>query len=43
MGLVVDLSESDGLLDARRRTLAGQPHNVDPAVIAPALAEFFKS
>jgi pimeloyl-ACP methyl ester carboxylesterase len=31
------------LPNARRRTLAGQPHNVDPAVIAPALAEFFKS
>jgi hypothetical protein len=29
--------------NARRRTLAGQQHNVDPAAIAPALAEFFKS
>jgi pimeloyl-ACP methyl ester carboxylesterase len=27
---------------ARRQTLAGQQHNVDPAAIAPALAEFFK-
>jgi hypothetical protein len=26
---------------AKRRTLAGQPHNVDPAAIAPALVEFF--
>jgi len=26
---------------AERRTLAGQPHNVDPAAIAPALAEYF--
>jgi pimeloyl-ACP methyl ester carboxylesterase len=29
------------LPDARRRTLAGQPHNVDPAAIAPVLKEFF--
>ncbi|GGP13569.1 alpha/beta hydrolase [Nonomuraea glycinis] len=29
------------LPDARRHTLTGQPHNVDPAAIAPALAEFF--
>ena len=27
--------------DAERRTLSGQPHNVDPAAIAPALTEFF--
>jgi hypothetical protein len=27
--------------DARRRTLEGQQHNVDPAVLAPALREFF--
>jgi pimeloyl-ACP methyl ester carboxylesterase len=27
--------------DARRATLPGQEHNVDPAVLAPALAEFF--
>jgi hypothetical protein len=26
---------------AKRRTLEGQPHNVDPAAIAPALVEFF--
>jgi pimeloyl-ACP methyl ester carboxylesterase len=32
---------ADALPDARRRTLDGQPHNVDPAVIAPLLAEFF--
>jgi pimeloyl-ACP methyl ester carboxylesterase len=31
------------LPNAQRRTLAGQPHNVDPAAIAPALAEFFAS
>ena len=29
------------LPDARRRTLSGQQHNVEPAAIAPALAEFF--
>jgi pimeloyl-ACP methyl ester carboxylesterase len=29
------------LPDAQRRTLAGQPHNVDPAAIAPVLVEFF--
>lgn len=29
------------LPDARRRTLEGQPHNVDPAALAPVLAEFF--
>ena len=28
---------------AKRRTLAGQEHNVAPDVIAPALAEFFRS
>ena len=27
--------------NAQRRTLKGQPHNVDPAAIAPVLAEFF--
>ncbi|GIF47899.1 alpha-beta hydrolase superfamily lysophospholipase [Asanoa ferruginea] len=32
---------TDALPDARHRTLHGQPHNVDPAAIAPALAEFF--
>jgi alpha-beta hydrolase superfamily lysophospholipase len=26
---------------AQRRTLQGQPHNVDPAAIAPVVAEFF--
>ena len=26
---------------AKRRTLQGQPHNVDPAAIAPVLLEFF--
>jgi hypothetical protein len=29
------------LPDARRQTLAGQQHNVEPGAIAPALAEFF--
>jgi pimeloyl-ACP methyl ester carboxylesterase len=29
------------LPDARRRTLEGQPHNVDAAALAPVLAEFF--
>jgi alpha-beta hydrolase superfamily lysophospholipase len=29
--------------DARRSTLEGQEHNVDPAALAPALAEFFKA
>jgi pimeloyl-ACP methyl ester carboxylesterase len=29
------------LPDARRRTLEGQPHNVDLAALAPLLAEFF--
>jgi hypothetical protein len=28
-------------LDARRRTLNGQPHNVAPDAMAPALIEFF--
>jgi hypothetical protein len=30
------------LAHAERRTLEGQDHNVDPAVIAPVIAEFFK-
>jgi pimeloyl-ACP methyl ester carboxylesterase len=32
---------ADALPDARRRTVAGQPHNVDPAALAPVLAEYF--
>ncbi|HEU4947267.1 MAG TPA: alpha/beta hydrolase [Kribbella sp.] len=32
---------ADLLPDGRHGTLAGQQHNVDPAVIAPALTEFF--
>jgi pimeloyl-ACP methyl ester carboxylesterase len=32
---------ADALPDARRRTLEGQPHNVAPEAIAPALEEFF--
>lgn len=31
------------LANAKRRTLPGQQHNVDPAAIAPVLVEFFKS
>jgi hypothetical protein len=34
---------ASALPKGQRRTLAGQQHNVDPAAIAPALAEFFKS
>jgi hypothetical protein len=34
---------ASALPKGQRRTLAGQQHNVDPAVIAPALVEFFKS
>jgi len=33
---------ADALPTARRQTIAGQPHNVDAAALAPALAEFFK-
>ena len=33
---------ASALPNAQRRTLAGQQHNVDPAVIAPVIAEFFK-
>ncbi|MGH2683154.1 MAG: alpha/beta fold hydrolase [Actinomycetota bacterium] len=33
---------ADVLPDGQRRTLEGQEHNVDPAVLAPALVEFFK-
>jgi pimeloyl-ACP methyl ester carboxylesterase len=33
---------ADALPDGRIRTLDGQGHNVDPAVLAPALAEFFE-
>ncbi|MFL6104295.1 MAG: hypothetical protein ACJ74K_13440 [Actinomycetes bacterium] len=31
---------ADALPDARRRTLEGQPQNVDAAALAPVLAEF---
>jgi len=31
------------LANGQRRTLVGQQHNVEPAAIAPALIEFFKS
>jgi len=34
---------ADALPDGQRRTLEGQSHDVDPAVLAPALAEFFKA
>jgi len=30
------------LPNAKRHTIAGQPHNVDAAALAPALTEFFK-
>jgi hypothetical protein len=33
----------DAIPDARFRTLEGQPHNVDPAALAPVLVEFFGS
>ena len=33
---------ADVLPDGRHRTLGGQEHNVDPAVLAPVLVEFFK-
>jgi pimeloyl-ACP methyl ester carboxylesterase len=33
---------NDALPDAERRTLAGQTHEVDPAVLAPVLVEFFQ-
>ena len=32
---------TDALPNAERRTLAGQTHEVDPAVLAPVLVEFF--
>jgi hypothetical protein len=32
---------ADVLPHAQSRTLAGQPHNVDPAAMAPVLVEFF--
>jgi hypothetical protein len=32
---------ADVLPDRRHRTLEGQEHNVDPAVLAPVLVEFF--
>ncbi len=33
---------ADVLPHAQRHTIAGQPHNVDPAAIAPVLVEFFQ-
>jgi pimeloyl-ACP methyl ester carboxylesterase len=33
---------ADALPDGQRRTLEGQEHNVDPAILAPALVEFLK-
>jgi pimeloyl-ACP methyl ester carboxylesterase len=33
---------ASALPHAQRRTLSGQPHNVDPEAIAPVLVEFFK-
>ncbi|HLV97425.1 MAG TPA: alpha/beta hydrolase [Ktedonobacterales bacterium] len=34
---------ADALPHAQRRTLKGQPHNVDPEALAPVLVEFFAS
>lgn len=34
---------TDMLPNARRRTLEGQTHNVDPAILAPFLIEFFQA
>ena len=34
---------ADALPHAQRRTISGQPHNVDPAAMAPVLVEFFQS
>ena len=34
---------TDALPNASRRTLEGQMHNVDPAVLAPVLIEFFQA
>jgi hypothetical protein len=31
----------DVLPEARRRTIDGQTHDVDPALLAPVLGEFF--
>jgi pimeloyl-ACP methyl ester carboxylesterase len=33
---------ADALPNAERRTLAGQTHEVDPAIIAPVIVEFFE-
>ena len=33
---------ADILPDGQHRTLEGQEHNVDPAVLAPVLVDFFK-
>lgn len=33
---------AEALPNAQRRTLSGQPHNVDPQAIAPVLVSFFK-
>ena len=34
---------ADALPNAQRRTLKGQPHNIAPEALAPALVEFFKT
>ena len=34
---------ADALPDGQTLTLEGQGHNVDPAVLAPALVEFFEA
>jgi hypothetical protein len=38
MSRSADASAAPG---SKRRTLEGQPHDVDPAAIAPVLVEFF--
>jgi hypothetical protein len=34
---------ADALPHAERRTIVGQPHNVDPAALAPVLVDYFHS
>jgi hypothetical protein len=34
---------TDALPNAQRRTLEGQAHSVDPAILAPFLIEFFQA
>ncbi len=34
---------ADALPNAQRRTLSGQPHNVEASALTPVLVEFFAS